>query len=89
MHQAHTASTPLTPAPVYATSADLEALAGTVESVEADLESASDALDAKAPLNHSHPATSVAIANNDWRGLLMGSGVTTLQELADWLDANL
>lgn len=35
------------------------------------------------------PATAVSISSADWAGALLGSGITNLQELADWLDANL
>lgn len=35
------------------------------------------------------PATAVTISPADWGGALVGSGITNLQELADWLDANL
>lgn len=35
------------------------------------------------------PATAVSISSSDWAGALAGSGITNLQELADWLDAHL
>lgn len=35
------------------------------------------------------PATAVQLSGDGWSGALAGSGVTNLQELTDWLDANL
>lgn len=37
----------------------------------------------------SMPATGVTIDGSGFVGSLMGSGITTVQELANWLDANL
>lgn len=35
------------------------------------------------------PVGTGTIDNTDWGGALVGSGITTAQALADWLDANL
>lgn len=37
---------------------------------------------------HSHEGTGVSL-NDGWGGALAGSGIRNVQELADWLDANL
>lgn len=38
---------------------------------------------------HEHPATEVGLDDSAWSGSLAGSGIRNVQELADWIDANL
>ena len=38
---------------------------------------------------HTHDGLSVSLDSTNWTNALSGSGITNVQELADWLDANL
>lgn len=42
----------------------------------------------KAALVHTHTADDVSLSDSDWNGSLRGEGITTVQDLADWIDAN-
>lgn len=53
---------------------------------QTDLQSA---LDGKAAASHTHTGDEVSLDSGDWGDALVGSGITNVQELANWLDANL
>lgn len=48
------------------------------------------ALDAKAAASHTHDATEVDLDDSDWGGgSLNGQGISTVQDLANWINANI
>jgi hypothetical protein len=42
----------------------------------------------KSDVGHTHSADAVSVSDGDWSGALVGSGVKNVQDLADWIDAN-
>lgn len=54
---------------------------------QTDLQSA---LDGKAAASHTHDATEVDLDDSDWGGgSLAGQGISTVQDLANWINSNL
>jgi hypothetical protein len=88
-----TSAAPLVPTPVYALESEVQAaadeIADAIDGIADDLAATDTALASKSNVGHTHSGTAVTITDPGWSGLLAGSGVTTLQELADFLDANL
>jgi hypothetical protein len=88
-----TSAAPLIPTPVYALESEVQAaadeIADAIDGIADDLAATDTALAGKAATVHTHTPGSVLVDTTGSSGFFAESGITNLQELIDFLDANL